>query len=47
MYCPVGWGCGMHWLCLCRGVGPPDECPGCGVEQSDSGVPVVLGLCGV
>ena len=21
--CPVGWGCKIHWLCLCRGVRTP------------------------
>ena len=21
--CPVGWGCGIHWLLFCRGVRPP------------------------
>ena len=23
VYCPVGWGCRIHWLHLCRGVTPP------------------------
>ena len=23
IYCPVGWGCRIHWLLLCRGVRPP------------------------
>ena len=23
VYCPVGWGCKIHWLHLCRGVRPP------------------------
>ena len=25
--CPVGWGCRIHRLLLCRGVRPPNECP--------------------
>ena len=23
--CPVGWGCRIHWLHLCRGVRPPPQ----------------------
>ena len=27
-HCPVGWGCRIHRLHLCRGVRPPlNECP--------------------
>ena len=28
-FCPVGWGCRIHWLHLCRRVRPPtsNECP--------------------
>ena len=26
--CPVGWGCRIHRLLLCRGVRSPNECPG-------------------
>ena len=30
VFCPVGWGCRIHWLHLCRGVRlpPANECPG-------------------
>ena len=24
-YCPVSWGCRIHWLHLCRGVRPPQR----------------------
>ena len=43
--CPVGWGCRIHWLHLCRGVRPPfNECPGFDPKQSDGEVPVTQGL---
>ena len=43
--CPVGWGCTIHWLHLCRGVRTPlpNECPGYDTKQSDGEVPVMLG----
>ena len=41
--CPVGWGCRIHWLHLCRGVRPPNECPGYDTKQSDGEVPAMLG----
>ena len=46
--CPVGWGCRIHRLLLCRGVGPllPNECPGYDTKQSDGEVPA-FGECGV
>ena len=25
VHCPVGWGCRIHWLLLCRGVRPPQR----------------------
>ena len=45
--CPVGWGCRIHRLHLCRGVRPPNECPGYDTKQSDGEVPVMLGLWGM
>ena len=38
------WGCIIHWLRLCRGVTPNNECPGYETKQSDGEVPVILGL---
>ena len=48
-YCPVGWGCRIHRLLLCRGVRPPppNECPGYDTKQSDGEVPVMLELWGM
>ena len=43
-HCPVGWGCSIHWLHLCRGVKTPNECPVYDSKQSDGEVPVMLGL---
>ena len=34
-YCPVGWGCRIHWLHLCREVIPHNACPGYDTKQSD------------
>ena len=46
--CPVGWGCRIHWLHLCRGVRPPPyECPGYDTKQSDGEVQAVLELWGM
>ena len=47
--CPVGWGCRIHWLHLCRGVRPPNpnEFPGYDTKQSDGEVPAVLELWGM
>ena len=49
VYCPVGYGCRIHRLHLCRGVKKkkPNECPGCDTKQSDGEVPVMLGLWGM
>ena len=44
IFCPVGWGCRIHRLHLCRGVRPPNECPGYGTKQSDGEVSVMLEL---
>ena len=44
MYCPVGWGCRIHWLLFCREVRPPNECPAYDPKQSDGEVPVMLEL---
>ena len=41
--CPVGWGCRIYRLLLCRGVRPsPNESPGYGTKQSDGEVPIML-----
>ena len=46
--CPVGWGCRIHRLLLCRGVRPPpNECPGNDTKQSDGEVPAMLELWGM
>ena len=47
--CPVGWGCKIHRLLLCRGVRHPlpNECPGYDTKQSDGEVRVILGLWGM
>ena len=47
--CPVSWGCRIHRVLLCRGVRPPNECPGYDNKQSDGEVPAVwsFGECGV
>ena len=42
--CPGGSGWRMHWLHLCRGVTPPNKCPGYDTKQSDGEVPVILEL---
>ena len=39
--CPVGWGCRIHRLHLCRGVRSPNECPGYDTKQSDGEVPAM------
>ena len=39
---PVGWGCRIHRLLLCRGVRPPNECSGYDSKRSDGEVPVML-----
>ena len=43
--CPVGWGCTIHRLHLCKGLRPLfilNECPGYEIKQSDYDVPVML-----
>ena len=45
--CPVDWGCRIHWLHLCRGLRPPNKCPGYDTEQSECEVPVMLELWGM
>ena len=43
--CPVGWGCRIYRLHLCRGADPPlNECPGYETKHFDGEVPVMLGL---
>ena len=48
-YCPVGCGCRIHRLLLCREVRPPppNECPGYDTKQSDGEVPAMLELWGM
>ena len=47
-FCPVGWGCRIHWLLLCRGVRPPlNECPDNDTKHSDGEVPAVLEFWGM
>ena len=43
---PVGWGCRIHRLHLCRGVSPTHECPGYDIRQSD-GKPPALKIWGM
>ena len=45
--CPVGWGCRIHRLLLCRRVRTPNECPGYDTKQSDGEVPAMLELWGM
>ena len=44
--CPVGWGCRIYRLLLCRGVRPPPpyECPRYDTIPSDGDVPAMLEL---
>ena len=42
--CPVGWGCRILWLYLCRGVRPLNKCPGYETKPSDCDVPLMLEL---
>ena len=44
--CPVGWGCRIHRLHLCRGVRSPtpNECPGYDTKKSDGEISVMLEL---
>ena len=43
---PVGWGCRIHRLLLCRGVRPPQRVSWYGTKQSDGEVPAMLVLWG-
>ena len=40
--CPVGWGCGIHRLFLCRGVRHHNECPVYDSKLSDNEGPAML-----
>ena len=44
MHNPVGWGCRIHRLHLCRGVRLPNACPVYDAKQSDGEVLVMLEL---
>ena len=46
-HCPVGWGCRIHRLLLCRGVRPPLRVSWYDTKQSDGEVPAVLELWGM
>ena len=48
--CPVGLGCRIYQLLLCKGIRPPPhphKCPGYDTKQSDIEVPVMLELWGM
>ena len=47
--CPIGWGCGIHRLYLCRGITSHyhNECPWYDTKQSDGEDPVMLQLWGM
>ena len=46
--CPVGWGCRIHRLHLCRGEDTPhNECPRYDTKQTDDEVRIMLKLCGM
>ena len=48
LYCPVGCGCRIHRLLLCRRVRPPpNECPGNDTKQPDSEVSIMLKFWGM
>ena len=47
VFCPVGWGCRIHQLLLCRGVTHPYECPGYDTKKSDDELPVMLEFWGM
>ena len=43
--CPVGWGCRVHRLILCKGVTPyANECPRYDIKQSNGEASVMLEL---
>ena len=42
--CSVSWGCRIYQLLLCRGIRPPNKCPGYDTKQSDGEVPVTQEL---
>ena len=48
-HCPVGWGCRIHWLLLCREVRPPSPMSvlGYDTKQSDGKVLAMLELWGM
>ena len=46
-FCPVGWGCRIHRLLLCRVVRPSNEGPGYDTKQSDGEIPEMLELKGM
>ena len=37
---PVGWGCRLHWLHLCKGI-RYSKCPGYDTEQYDGKAPAL------
>ena len=48
VYYPVGWGCWIHRLLLCKEIrlSYPNECSGYDAKQSDGEVPLILELWG-
>ena len=47
LLCPVGWGCRIHRLHLCKEVRPTNEFPAYDTKQSDGKVPLILELWGI
>ena len=45
--CPVGWGCRIHQLHLCRGIRFSNECPRYDAKESDGEASVMLELWGM
>ena len=44
---PIGWGCRIHWLHLCRRIKAPNQCPGYDIKQSDGEAQIILELWGI
>ena len=45
--CPVSWDYRIHWLLLCGGEDPLNECPWYNPKQSEGEVPVMVKLWGM
>ena len=44
---PVGWGCRIHWLHLCKGIRYSQRVSWYDIKQSDGEVPVMMELWGI